>query len=205
MVRTNRIGLAAVLTLGSIAGCSGGSSSESSTSTAPTAAAVTAPSVPTDVIARAAGDFLDAVLQGDIQRASARLTPQAMQRIIGSGIQFQPPGQEKATFRTGEVRMPTKTQALVQFVFTYTAADGGTKSEEGCCLMRLVDNEWRVSGLAYGTESNQSWTLSDFETGRTIPISRQPMARTAGGQTSPSPAGRPSPPRTAQESAPSVR
>jgi hypothetical protein len=189
------------LAVGLLAGCSGEPAPEASDSAATSAARATESSLPTEPIARAASDFLDAVLAGDIQRASARLTPKAIQRIIGSGLQFQPAGQEKAAFRTGEVRMPTKTQALVQFVFTYTASDGSPKSEEGCCLMRLVDNDWRVSGLAYGAGANNSWTLSDFESGQMIPIARQSTLRTPADQPG-SPAtggGRPSPPRTAQQ------
>lgn len=206
MDRVTVIGMAVLLSIGFCGGCGGESPTESPEEAATTTTSAAQASVPTEEVTRAASDFLDAVLAGDIQRASARLTPQAMQRIIGSGLQFQPAGQEQAAFRTGEVRMPTKTQALVQFVFTYTAADGSPRSEEGCCLMRLVDGDWRVSGLAYGTGSNDSWTLSDFESGRMIPISRQPTTPPGAAQQAAAPAaGRPSPPRTAQEAAPAVR
>jgi len=206
MVRTKRFWLASVLALCSIAGCGGERSSETTSSAAAPAAGATESSIAIDPIAQAASDFLDAVLAGDIQRASARLTPKAMQRIVGSGLQFQPAGQEKAAFRIGDVRMPTKTQALVQFVFTYTAPDGSPKSEEGCCLMRQVDNDWRVSGLAYGNGSNEGWTLSDFESGKIIPIARQTPAGAPKSQSGDAPSvGRPSPPRTAQEAAPAIR
>ena len=43
-------------------------------------------------IAQAASEWLDAVLKGDTQRASARLTPQAMQQIIESGNGILPAG-----------------------------------------------------------------------------------------------------------------
>jgi hypothetical protein len=61
-----------------------------------------------------------------------------------------------------------------------------------CCLMRFVENDWRVSGIAYGTGPNQPWMLSDFETGKSTTISRQPAAPGAPN------AG---PPRMAQEPA----
>ena len=54
--------------------------------------------------ARAAHDFLGAVLKGNTQAASALLTPAATQRIIASGKQFSPPGLETATFRIGAGR-----------------------------------------------------------------------------------------------------
>jgi hypothetical protein len=185
-----------------VAGCNQSTPNESARSTTQTA-------VPpnTEAVAKAAADFLDAVLKGDTQRASARLTPQAMQRIIASGKQFSPPGLETATFRIGQVRAPAKGQALVQCVLTDTSVADAPRNEEMCCLMRFVDNDWRVSGIAYGTRSDQPWTLSDFETGQNIAIPRQPsMQRPASQSVEATAAGnRPSPPRTAQEQPPVVR
>src|SRR6476620_9332992 len=129
-------------------------------------------------IARAASDWLAAVLKGDTQRASALLTPQAMQRIIASGKQFSPPGLETATFKIGDVKAPSQDQAIVQCVLTDTS-EGTPRSEEMCCLMRRVDNDWRVSGIAYGTAPDQPWTLTNFETGMNTPISR-PTASSVG-------------------------
>ena len=50
-----------------------------------------------------------------------------------------------------------------------------------CCLLRRVDNDWRVSGIAYGTAPDQPWTLTDFETGQNTPIPRQTMSATSAG------------------------
>ncbi len=163
---------------------------------------------PSDAVARAAADFLDAVLKGDTQRASARLTPQAMQRIIASGKQFAPPGLETATFRIGQVRSPADGQALVQCVLTDTSSPDGPRNEEMCCLMRLVDNDWRVSGIAYGTSPDQPWTLSNFETGQNFSLPRQPSMEGQAGpptETAAAPSDRAAPPRTAQEQPPVVR
>jgi len=190
-----------------LAGCGDGSSSATPAATATAASTATTDTgpMPIEDISRAASDFLDAVLKGDTQRASARLTPQAMQRIIASGKQFAPPGLETATFRIGQIRAPSRTQALVQCVLTDTSSGESPRSEELCCLMRLVENDWRVSGIAYGTGPDQPWTLSNFETGQTMPIARQPMARAGAGPQPAAPAGgRPSPPRTAQEPAPAT-
>lgn len=197
----NRVGLVTVLSVALFAGCSGGSSSNA---TATAAADGSQPAAhQTDIssnpVARAASEWLDAVLKGDTQRASARLTPQAMQRIIESGKQFSPPGVDTEGFRVGEVRMPSQEQAIVQCVLNYNAG-GAHHSEEMCCLMRRVDNDWRVSGIAYGTAPDKPWTLTDFETGQDVPIPRQDMpdAGTAAVDATGA-ANRPSPPRTAQE------
>lgn len=193
-----RIRIVSVVGIGLFAGCSGNSSSNA-TATADGSQPAAQTDVSSNPVAQAASEWLDAVLKGDTQRASARLTPQAMQRIIESGKQFSPPGVDTEGFRIGEVRTPSQDQAIVQCVLNYNA--GGTHhSEEMCCLLRRVDNDWRVSGIAYGTAPDKPWTLSDFETGQDIAIPRQDMS--TAGATAADASGtsnRPSPPRTAQE------
>jgi hypothetical protein len=196
-----RHGFVTVLSVALFAGCSGGTSSNApaTASAKSSQAAVQQADTSSNPIARAASEWLDAVLKGDTQRASARLTPQAMQRIIESGKQFSPPGVDTEGFRIGEVRTPSQDQAIVQCVLNYNAG-GAHHSEEMCCLLRRVDNDWRVSGIAYGTAPDKPWTLTDFETGQDVPIPRQDMsdAGTAAVDAT-GEANRPSPPRTAQE------
>jgi hypothetical protein len=144
----------------------------------------------TEAVSKAAADFVDAVLQGDKERAIARLTPKAVEKITASGKHFGPPGEKGATYRIGQVHMRTANQAVVPFVVS---------DEQMCCVMSLVDGDWRVSGLAYRRGPNQPWTSTDFESGRSLPIAmpaRQPA--TADRQAS-SAASRPSPPRTGQQ------
>lgn len=204
----DRILRAQLIVVGLVSGCLLAGCGQTAPEPAATTAAADAQApATTEAVTKAATDFLDAVLQGDSQRASARLTPQAMQRIIASGKQFAPPGLDTASFRVGQVRTPAQGQALVQCVLTDSSGDSA-RHEEMCCLLRFVDNDWRVSGIAYGTSPDQPWTLSDFETGQNVSIPRQPSMMspstpTAGPVTTPD--GRPSPPRTAQEPAPVVR
>jgi hypothetical protein len=172
-----------VLSFGLFAGCSKTTAPDGATATN------TASEVPafketdpaTNPMAKAAYDFLDAVLKGDTQRASARLTPEAMQRIVQSGKQFSPPGLETATFKIGEVRSPSEDQAIVQCVLT-DASQGAPHSEEMCCLLRKVENDWRVCGIAYGTTPDKPWTLTNFESGQNMAIPRQTMGSMAGNQ-----------------------
>jgi hypothetical protein len=180
--------------------------SQSTDSTAATASPAQQPAAPqADVsqqpAALATADFLDAVFKGDSQRASARLTPQAIDRIVASGKQFSPPGWQTAKFQITQVRSPSQDQAVVLCAVTDTASTDGSppKQEFCCCLLRLVDQDWRVCGMAYGMGDNKPWTLNDYETGRTVPIS---MPNIAGPATNPTAtaSGRPSP-RTAQEPA----
>ena len=191
----------ALLSFGFVAGCSKAPTNDA----AATKQATSVISPSTEAVTKAAADFLDAVLKGDTQRASARLTPQAMQRIIASGKQFAPPGLETATFRIGEVRQPATDKAFVHCILTDNSS-GAAHSEEMCCLMRYVENDWRVSGIAYWAGPNQNGTMSDFETGQSTPIPRNPAAPNSIGPGTAGPTSTPTsqslPPRVAQEPGP---
>lgn len=160
------------------------------------------PDFPSDPAARAAYEFLDAVLKGDSQQASGRLSPLAMQRIVESGKQFSPPGLETASFRIGEVRQPPgyPSKALVQCMLTDTSTPGEPREEEICCLMRLVDSQWCVSGIAYSAGPDKPPMILDFENPQGGPAQTQSMADSGSPDSTPQP-DRPSPPRTAQDPA----
>jgi hypothetical protein len=118
---TNRLSVVTVLSLGLLAGCSKHDAPDASASASNGVPQIQETDPSTNPMAKAAYDFLDAVLKGDTQRASARLTPTAMQRIIASGKNFSPPGMETASFKIGEVRAPSADQAIVQCVLTDTS------------------------------------------------------------------------------------
>jgi hypothetical protein len=200
MDRTTRIARAMLSAAVLIAGCSQDAANNSPSQT--TAAVKSPKPFATDEVARAATDFMNAIIQGDSQRASALLTPQAIERIIATKTQFNPSGLQSATFRIGEIRTPSQDQAIVQFLLTDNAIDGKPTTEEGCCLMKRVESDWRVSGIAYGRGPTQPWVLSDFETGQTTSIVRQSNRGATEQTTNAAPSGRPSPPRTAEQSTP---
>ena len=203
MAGIHRIGLGAVLSIACLGGCSGGSSNNATTT--PSSEGGQQTDVAANPVAKAASEWLDAILKGDKQRASARLTPQARQQIITNDMEFSPPGGvETTTFQITNVRTPSQDQAIAQCLLSFTAA-GKQRSEELCCLLRFVDNDWRVAGIAYGTTPDKPWVLTNFETGQDVPIPRQAM--TAPGQTAQdgnNGGDRPSP-RTAQEPAAAER
>lgn len=139
---------------------------------------VEGPEFPSDPAAQSAYRFIEAVLAGDPSRASDHLTPLALERIQQSGKEFAPPGLETASFRIGQVRQPSDSQALVQCFLNDSSPDGKSRQEEICCLMRQVDGRWCVSGIAYTANPNRPPIILDFENPRG-PVARQPMA---GGQ-----------------------
>jgi hypothetical protein len=176
----NRFAIVTLLGLGLFAGCGKGDSAGSvAASNGVPVIKETDPN--SNPMARAAYDFLDAVLKGDTQRAGAMLTPTAMQRIVASGKGFAPPGLDTATFKIGEVRSPSEDQAIVQCVLTDTV-EGKPHSEEMCCLLRKIEGTWRISGIAYGMGPNMPWTLTDFESGNSMNIPRQTMGGMANRQ-----------------------
>jgi hypothetical protein len=157
---------AAVLGFCILAGCSKAPSNETATT-----ASTTSPQNPsTEAVGRAASNFLDAVIKGDTQRAFACLTPQAMHRIIASGKPFAPPGFDSMTFKLGEVRMPAVDRAFVSFALT-NVSNGQPTSDEVACVMRLINDEWRVCGLA-AWGPNQTITELNFEADQTRPAQK---------------------------------
>ncbi|MCC7474366.1 MAG: hypothetical protein IT425_03155 [Pirellulales bacterium] len=171
---TTRVGLVLALSLGLATGCNKGETPQAiAVQDGVTNFKETDPN--SSPVAMAAHDFVEAVVKGDTQRASARLTPEAIQRIVSSGKPFAPTGMETATFKLGEIRTASDTQAIVQCVLT-DHSEATPHNEEMCCLLRKVDNDWRVCGIAYGTDPNKPWTLTDFESGRNIAIPRDTMS-----------------------------
>ncbi len=113
---------------------------------------------------------MDAVIKGDTQRASARLTPQAMQRIINGGIPFAPPGFQNASFKIAEIRTPEVGKAFVQCVLTVAPPGAPPQSEELCWVLKQVENDWRISGFAAWGGPNGVGVHTDLETGNTVPL-----------------------------------
>lgn len=205
MDRSSKFGLALSWTIAFLVGCGGSSTPDTPAPQAqpeqqtPAESGAQAADPRTDPIAKSAFDFLDAVLKGDTQRAGAQLTPAAMQRFIENSTRFAPPGLDQASFRIGEIRKPSETQALVQCFLTANVPSGEQKSEEMCCLMKFVDNSWRVSGIAYAMGPQNSPMILDFENPQQPVVQQTPMASQQTEPTAPVTPGRPSPPRAAQE------
>jgi hypothetical protein len=142
-------GIAIAITAGLAAGCGKDAADESASGGGPGAAAPVAQGPPpSDPIARVAYDFLDAVIRGDDVRASACLTPKANQRLIEGKKRFALPGVDSTRFQVGEVRQPNPSQAIVQCILSDVSPSGQGAKEEICCLLREVDQAWRVSGIA---------------------------------------------------------
>jgi hypothetical protein len=151
------------VTISAVVGC-GRSNSQAAKTTPSTAAATTEPqrSPQEQQIVDVARQFLDAVIQGDSERAIGQMTPQAVEQMRSSREAFSPPSWETAKYRTGQVRMPSPEQAIVQCYFTETTPSGN-RQEEMCCMLKRVDGRWGVSGVAFQLSPTQPPYILDFE------------------------------------------
>lgn len=147
-------GLLAAAALLPLGGCTGGDAPAPSGRT-PTAGAAASPANP---IAEAAGEFLDAVVNGDTPRATGMLTPAAQAQFANSQQAFASPDSRAPTFRVGEVRRISPTEAGVQCLLNDESGHA-----EMCCLLKRVAGRWRVSGIAYETGPGQAPVILNFE------------------------------------------
>jgi hypothetical protein len=149
----------AVLVLVALVGC------DSAPPTAPTGAAPAAATTTSnsDPAAVTAGNFLDAVVQGDNPRAYGLLTPLAVERMTAAHMQFQLLGLTNYTFRVGKVVRPAVDKAFVQCLGTEHAGDGQSAEEEFCCLMCQIGDEWRVAGISFSAGPKQTLMIISFE------------------------------------------
>ena len=144
--------------------CTGGCSGDGAASDAPgeKAPAANAPSQ-IDPAVLAANGFLSALIRGDTEAATQHLTPQAIQQFATSGQRFVALGLETAQFRLGEMRKVSESQALVQCMLTEKSTEGAPHEEEMCCVVRLVDGQWRVSGIVVDAPDGGAPRVLNFE------------------------------------------
>lgn len=129
----------------------------------------TSPEAPTDPIARAVYDFLDAVRRGDTAAASAMLTPLALQRTSEMDFVFAPPGSPTARFEVGAAEVVEKDlKAVVDSVWTDLDADGKPHSEPTLWALRFTDGQWRISGMAAEMGPDEPLMVIDFENPETM-------------------------------------
>jgi hypothetical protein len=192
MNRILSVAIFGLLSVGLLSGCGKDSASKAPpTKTAASAAPQPAGPAPnTEAVSKAAADFVDAVLKGDKERAIARLTPKSIENIKASGKNFGPPGETGATFDMRPVHMRTADQAVVPFIVS---------GEQMCCVLKLVDGDWRVYGLAYRRAPSQPWSSSDFETGKALPFALAAGRPATAARPTAAGSTRPSPPRTGEQ------
>lgn len=149
-------------------GCSDSPSSKPKVSrsqpaaTSQAAAKEALPATPTKEISATVSTFLSAIIAGDTPGATECLTPLAINQFRTSGKPFDPPGLTSAKFQIGRIHQETADEAAVQCLLSTPDAQG--QQEELCCIVRKVNSDWRIAGLAYEAGADQPPVILDFET-----------------------------------------
>ncbi len=107
--------------------------------------------------------FLDAARRGDDAQAMALLTPTAQKEITRCGLNVAPAASDTATFDVGEVRNVSDEIAHVASRWTKKGNGGKPESSEVTWILRRVDDEWRVGGMATEIFKGEPPLLLNFE------------------------------------------
>lgn len=156
--RATTLHIALLVSLAALAGggCNDAGSSIGSDSPA------SGPSLPANPIAASAYQFLDAVIAGDTTRADQMLTPLASEQLAKTGQRFAPPGEGPTRFEVGDIREFGDGLAAVECQI-YGKLAGEELAETLGCLLRQVEGQWLVSGVAYETGPSDPPTIINFE------------------------------------------
>lgn len=143
--------------------CGVGCSKEETAPNGPTASQPASVSSQNDPAVLAAQGFLAALIKGDTQSATQHLTPQAIQQFEASEQRFVALGPDTMKFRMGEMRKVSDSQTLVQCMLADITKDGVQQEQEMCCVMKLVDGQWRVSGIVVDAPNGAAPLVLNFE------------------------------------------
>lgn len=159
-----RIVIAAVCCVG-LVGCSGGEStapqaSGNGSAATPTGSTADAAQHPA---AKSAHSFLSAACSGDVATATSHLSPLATQQFKLHGRTFSFPPIKEAKFEVNQVHEAPGNEVAVQFALQLSTPSGEKVETEISCFMKLVDQAWRVCGMAYDAGPGQPPVVFNYE------------------------------------------
>jgi len=118
---------------------------------------------PNDPVAQVVYDFWEAVRTGNVANATVLLTPEAQKCISDKQYDFVPPASDTMRFQVGEVEIVEGDQAICDSIWTDIDSDGNTYHESMSLALRLVDEHWRIFGMAADMGPNQSPMVMNLE------------------------------------------
>ena len=158
--------------LGAIAGCS---KTEDSAATAKSATESSDPSVSEQSAGDAADQvgpaeavavFLEAVKNGEDEKANGMLTKLALEETAKMNMVVAPQGSETASFEVGEVELLSEADevgAQVASKWTDLGDDGLPHTDDIVWLLRKEPEGWRIAGMATTIFPGEPPLLLDFE------------------------------------------
>lgn len=108
-------------------------------------------------------EFLEGLRTADSEVINRLLTPLAQEKITQYDLGFAPPGSETASYTVGSVQNFGPGEAGVETVWSDLDADGKRTAESMTWALKLVDNQWRVCGMAAEQGPNMQPIVFDFE------------------------------------------
>lgn len=170
-MRTSGWRLWTAILLGAMAGCSKTDDSAATANNSPesseqAASEGTASGAEEGGPAEAVAVFLDAVKNGQDEKANSMLTKLALQETAKLNMVVAPPGSDTASFEVGEVEMLSEGDeqgAQVASKWTDVGDDGLPHTDEIIWMLRKEAEGWRIAGMATTIFENEPPLLLDFE------------------------------------------
>jgi len=160
------------------AGCGKSDSAPPAASATEAAAAAPAPAAGPKTASPelAVTEFLEAVRTGSDKRASQMLTPLAREKVAEQNMVVAPPGSDTAKFEIGQVERLGEDGARVITKWTDMGDNGQQRTDEVIWMVRLVNEGWRIAGVAAPVFEGEPPLLLNFEDPADM-IRKQQMVR----------------------------
>jgi hypothetical protein len=116
--------------------------------------------------AEAVAVFLEAVKNGEDDKANSMLTKLALEETAKMNMVVAPPGSESATFEVGEVELLSEGDeqgAHVASKWTDLGDDGQPHTDDIVWMLRKEPEGWRIAGMATTVFENEPPLLLNFE------------------------------------------
>lgn len=159
----------AAMFFGMVAGCSNsGAADGSADNSAASNDAAQTDAVEVDGVgpAEAVAVFLEAVKNGEDDKANSMLTKLALEETAKMNMVVAPPGSESATFEVGEVELLSEGDeqgAHVASKWTDLGDDGQPHTDDIVWMLRKEPEGWRIAGMATTVFENEPPLLLNFE------------------------------------------
>jgi hypothetical protein len=121
-------------------------------------------------------DFMEAVRTGNDEVAGKMLTPIARQKVAEKHMVVAPPGTDTARFAIGNVEKIGDDGARVVVKWTDLDEDGKTRTDDIMWMVRLVEEGWRIAGVAAPVFENEPPIVLNFENPEEM-LQKQQMVR----------------------------
>jgi hypothetical protein len=116
-----------------------------------------------EAIAEVVQQFLDGVRTADAETTNRLLTPKALEQTTAYDMEIAPPGSPTAKFEIGAIEIVKPDRAVAETVWRDVDPDGKPFEDNMTWALKMIDNEWRICGMAAEIGPDQEPIVLDFE------------------------------------------